>query len=76
MSDHFDEEIVEALKNLLDSGREVEIREIVMAVLKTGTDNEIVDLVIMAMECLQSPISNDQLILGITNLRLWREDNS
>lgn len=76
MSDNFNEETMEALRNLLDSGKEVDIREIVMAVLKTGTDNEIVDLVIMAMECLQEPISNDQLILGITNLRLWREDNS
>jgi hypothetical protein len=35
-----------------------------------------VGLVLLAIQSLEVPISNDQLIRGINNLRLWREDNS
>ncbi len=76
MSDHIDEEARKRLMQLLDSGREVDIREIVVAVLGPGLDDELVELVLMAIESREAPISNDQLIEGINNLRLWREENS
>ena len=75
MSDHIDEEARKRLMQLLDSGREVDIREIVVAVLGPGLDDELVELVLMAIESREAPISNDQLIEGINNLRLWREEN-
>ncbi len=76
MSDHIDEEARKRLMQLLDSGREVDIREIVVAVFGPGLDDELVELVLMAIESREAPISNDQLIEGINNLRLWREENS
>ena len=76
MSYSTDNETKEALRSLLNLGREVDIEEIVTIVLKKGPDNEIVELVLMAMECLEYPISNDKLISGINNLYFWREDNT
>tara|TARA_B100001250_G_scaffold6188_1_gene5209 strand:+ start:7799 stop:8029 length:231 start_codon:yes stop_codon:yes gene_type:complete len=76
MSDQSDERARARLRELLDSGREVDIREIVLAVLGPDLDDEMVGLVLLAIQSLEVPISNDQLIRGINNLRLWREDNS
>jgi hypothetical protein len=76
MSDQSDERARARLRELLDSGREVDIREIVLAVLGPDLDDELVELVLSAVQSLEVPISNDHLIRGINNLRLWREDNS
>lgn len=76
MSGYIDEGAKIRLMELLDSGREVDIGDIVYAVLGPSSDDEMVELVLMAIESMKSPISNDQLIEGINNLRLWREDNS
>lgn len=76
MSGYIDEGAKTRLMELLDSGREVDIGDIVYAVLGPSSDDEMVELVLMAIESMKSPISNDQLIEGINNLRLWREDNS
>ena len=76
MSDQSDERARARLRELLDSGREVDIREIVLAVLGLDLDDELVELVLSAVQSLEVPISNDHLIRGINNLRLWREDNS
>ena len=54
----------------------MDVREIVSAVLGPYPDDELVELVLMAIESMKSPVTNDQLIEGINNLRLWREDNS
>ena len=76
MSGYIDEGAKTRLMELLYSGREVDIGDIVYAVLGPSSDDEMVELVLMAIESMKSPISNDQLIEGINNLRLWREDNS
>ncbi len=76
MSGYIDEGAKTRLMELLDSGREVDIGDIVYVVLGPSSDDEMVELVLMAIESMKSPISNDQLIEGINNLRLWREDNS
>ena len=76
LSGYIDEGAKIRLMELLDSGREVDIGDIVYAVLGPSSDDEMVELVLMAIESMKSPISNDQLIEGINNLRLWREDNS
>ena len=76
MSGYIDEGAKRRLLKLLDTGEEVDIREIVSAVLGPYPDDELVELVLMAIESMKSPVTNDQLIEGINNLRLWREDNS
>lgn len=76
MSDHIDEEAKMRLQELLDLGIEVDVRDIVSAVLGPSLDDEMVELVLMAFESMKSPISDNQLIEGITNLRSWREENS
>jgi len=76
VSDHIDEEAKMRLQELLDLGIEVDVRDIVSAVLGPSLDDEMVELVLMAFESMKSPISDNQLIEGITNLRSWREENS
>ena len=76
MSGYIDEGAKRRLLKLLNSGQEVDVREIVSAVLGPYPDDELVELVLMAIESMKSPVTNDQLIEGINNLRLWREDNS
>lgn len=76
MSDHIDEEAKMRLQELLDLGIEVDVRDIVSAVLGPSLDDEMVELVLMAFESMKSPISDNQLIEGINNLRSWREENS
>ena len=76
MSGYIDRGAKRRLLKLLNSGQEVDVREIVSAVLGPYPDDELVELVLMAIESMKSPVTNDQLIEGINNLRLWREDNS
>ena len=76
MSEYIDRGAKRRLLKLLNSGEEVDVREIVSAVLGPHPDDELVELVLMAIESMKSPVTNDQLIEGINNLRLWREDNS
>jgi|TARA_Y100000991_G_C21867710_1_gene303695 hypothetical protein len=76
MSGYIDRGAKRRLLKLLNSGEEVDVREIVSAVLGPYPDDELVELVLMAIESMKSPVTNDQLIEGINNLRLWREDNS
>lgn len=76
MSGYIDEGAKRRLLKLLDTGDEVDIREIVSAVLGPLQDDELVELVLMAMESMKSTVTNDELIEGINNLHLWREDNS
>ena len=76
MSGYIDRGAKRRLLKLLNSGEEVDVREIVSAVLGPYSDDELVELVLMAIESMKSPVTNDQLIEGINNLRLWREDNS
>jgi hypothetical protein len=76
VSDHIDEEAKMRLQELLDLGIEVDVRDIVSAVLGPSLDDEMVELVLMAFESMKSPISDNQLIEGINNLRSWREENS
>ncbi|MCH1591615.1 MAG: hypothetical protein L7R66_01340 [Candidatus Thalassarchaeaceae archaeon] len=76
MSSYIDEGAKMRLRELLESGSEVDIKDIVSAVLGSNMDEEIVELVLMAVETMTAPVSNDQLINGINKLRLWREDNS
>ena len=76
MSGYIDRGAKRRLLKLLNSGEEVDVREIVSAVLGPYPDEELVELVLMAIESMKSPVTNDQLIEGINNLRLWREDNS
>ena len=76
MSSYIDEGAKMRLRELLESGSEVDIKDIVSAVLGSNMDEEIVELVLMAVETMAAPVSNDQLINGINKLRLWREDNS
>jgi len=76
MSGYIDRGAKRRLLKLLNSGEEVDVREIVSAVLGPYPDDELVELVLMAIESMKSPVTNEQLIEGINNLRLWREDNS
>lgn len=76
MSSYIDEGAKMRLRELLESGSEVDIKDIVSAVIGSNMDEEIVELVLMAVETMTAPVSNDQLINGINKLRLWREDNS
>ena len=76
MSGYIDRGAKRRLLKLPNSGEEVDVREIVSAVLGPYPDDELVELVLMAIESMKSPVTNDQLIEGINNLRLWREDNS
>tara|TARA_B110000014_G_C20101588_1_gene578340 strand:- start:1220 stop:1450 length:231 start_codon:yes stop_codon:yes gene_type:complete len=76
VSSYIDEGAKMRLRELLESGSEVDIKDIVSAVLGSNMDEEIVELVLMAVETMTAPVSNDQLINGINKLRLWREDNS
>lgn len=57
-------------------GRGMEISEIVKAILGPDVDEEILELVSIAMESVEGGVELEDMALGVISLQEWRNQNT